>query len=285
MLLGYETALTAKLIRTVRSVVVKLPPFNRRSTALLRSVAFLGFLAACEAVGVPKTNDPTEKLNYARLLLRDDRPLPAERLIGESIEVYESRGDNGGLATAHYAYAWFLAGDAVETSEGWYRENGFRDSPVDFDSRRQEAVRYFRLAATGFTQTGKFADAANAYFDLGIAEARNGDREPACRAFTESLKNFYTYLRWAPAPEFRVPKGVSSYEEYVISPAAVSGCPVSAGPTNPSRDSADDQHARELALAEEALILAQNILGSNHTAINGASEFRQRLVERQRGGT
>lgn len=285
MALSYGSALSDKLTRIVRSVLSKLPTFNRRSTTLLRSVVFLGFLTACDAVGVPATNDPSEKLNYARLLLRDGRPLPAERLIGESIEMYESRGEHSGLATAQYAYAWFLAGDAVEKLEGWYRDNGFRDSPVDFDSRRQEAVRYFRLAATGFTQTGNFADAANAYFDLGIVEARNGDREPACRAFTESLKSFYTYLRWAPAPEFRVPKGTSSYEEYVITPAAASGCPESAGLTNRSGGSTDNRHAREMALAEEALILAKNILGPNHRAMNRAGEFHQLLAERQRGGT
>ena len=179
MFLGLKTATIAKFTKMVCAVAIKLTPSNRRPAVPFGSFAFLGFLAACEAIGVPKTNDPAEKLKYSRLLLRDDRPLPAERLIGESIEIYELRGDRGGLASAQYAYAWFLAGDAVETLEGWYRDNGFRDSPADFDSRRQEAVKYFQLAATGFVQIGNFADAANTYFDLGLAQSRNGNRKPA----------------------------------------------------------------------------------------------------------
>lgn len=283
MFMGLTTGMITKFTGAVRPLAASLRPFNRRSAVFLGLVAILGFFTACVAVGVPKTSDPAQKLKYARLLLRDDRPLPAERLIGESIEIYQLRDDRDGLANAQHAYGWFLAGDAVEALEGWYRENGFRDSPADFDSRRQEAVKYFQLAAEGFDQAGNFANAANANFDLGLAQSRIGNRKPACSAFSDSLKNFYAYLRSDPNPEFRVPNGVGSYEEYVILPAAAAGCPMAANLTDRSEDVADDRHDRELALADEALVLARNILGPNHPAITEASKFREHVIRRQRG--
>ncbi|MGH1482024.1 MAG: hypothetical protein ACRBM6_25390 [Geminicoccales bacterium] len=280
--MGLITDMTTKLAGVVRPVSVSLKPFSRRSAAFSGLVAILGFFTACVAVGAPKTNDPAKKLNHARLLLRDDRPLPAERLISESMKIYQSREDQGGLADAQSTYAQFLVGDAVEGMAGWYRDNGFRDSSASFDSRRREGARYFHLAATNYTQIGDFADATNAYFDLGIVQSRFDDREPACRAFTDSLKSFYNYLRWDPALEVRVPNGVASYEEYVITPAVAAGCPVAAELIDQSEEGADDRNARELALVAETLVLARDILGPNHTAITGISEFRQQVFDRQR---
>ncbi len=191
----------------------------------MTTIIAFGLLASCDAVGVLQTNDPAKKLSYARLLLRDERPLPAERLINESMEIYQSRGDRRGLADAQYLYAKLLAGNAVALLESWYRENGFRDSTVTFEKRREGAVRYFQLAATGFVTAGDFADATNAYFDLGLIQSNDGHSESACRSFNESLRNFNIYLQTDPNPKVRPPKGYDSYKDLVETVATAAGCP------------------------------------------------------------
>jgi hypothetical protein len=285
MLLVGAVAIVARFFAMVRPVTVNSAPCNRPPVAFLGAAAILGLVAACAAVGVPHTNDPTEKLNYARLLLRDGRPLPAERLIGESLEIFQSRGDRGGVASAQHAYAWFLAGDHIEPLAGFYRKNGFRNSPANFDSRRQEAVKYFELAATGFAAAGKYADATNAYLDLAVTQSSDGNLGPACRAFSESLKSYYTYLKRDPNPEVRVPKGYISFEDFVITPAAVAGCPetqVGDKHKDPTEGTASDWHDRKLTLAEEVLALAHQSLGANHPATTEARKLLEHALRNAR---
>jgi hypothetical protein len=58
---------------------------------------------------VPYTSDPERKLGWAKELYQNqNRPIPAERLIKEAIEIYQERGDQLGLAQAHRAYGVFL---------------------------------------------------------------------------------------------------------------------------------------------------------------------------------
>lgn len=277
---SHETNVAVKFHRPLRSFDGNHLPRKHRWGKRIASIVILGILLACEAAGVPETNDPAEKLTYARLLLRDNRPLPAERLIDESMEIYQSRGDRAGLADAQYRYGWFLAGDAVELMADWYRENGFQSSSVTFESRQQESAKYFQLAATGFTQTANFAKASNAYFDLGLAQSQIDKTESACAAYRESLKSFYTYFQQDPAAEVNLPKGISSYEEYVIPPAAAAGCPIATAATDQSNGGQRDRDSRKLALTEEAVALAESILGPDHPAVFDARKFREGLIKR-----
>src|SRR5439155_17074841 len=55
--------------------------------------------AGCAAFGVPPTRDPATKLRTATWLFdRQDRPLPAERIIREALELYQKDGDQLGIA-------------------------------------------------------------------------------------------------------------------------------------------------------------------------------------------
>jgi hypothetical protein len=61
--------------------------------ALRSVVGLLAIPAAvvgCSAIGVPKSSDPATKLRQANeLFVKQDRPLPAERLIQEALELYK----------------------------------------------------------------------------------------------------------------------------------------------------------------------------------------------------
>lgn len=198
----------------------------RRVLSGLGTFLAFGFLVACSAALVPATNDPAKKLSHAKNLLNNDRPLPAERLIGESMEIYRARNDGYGLAIAHYDYATFLSSDVVGNWEStWFRENGFRNTSADYGSRFEEAANYFELAAKGFVDSEKFDDAANAYLDLALKQSRNGNRDLACLAFDDSLNSYRAYQRKNPNSEIRgVLEGYDSFEDMVLTVSEGGGC-------------------------------------------------------------
>ena len=60
----------------------------------LTIMLLLMVVSGCSAVGVPLTSDPAKKLSYAEALFdRDDRPLPAQTLIEDAIEIYKNRNE------------------------------------------------------------------------------------------------------------------------------------------------------------------------------------------------
>jgi len=69
-------------------------------------VVFLLFilLDGCAAYLVPETKDPKDKLSWARSLINTGRPLPAEKLINESIEIYSRENNMAMLGEAYWLY-------------------------------------------------------------------------------------------------------------------------------------------------------------------------------------
>jgi hypothetical protein len=97
------------------------------NTAL--AAAVFSLLAGCAAMGVVATDDPAGKLRDATALFGGyARPLPAERLIREAIDIYEKQNDSLGLAEAYRTYGLFFRSTSIEGP--WsklYRERGFLD--------------------------------------------------------------------------------------------------------------------------------------------------------------
>jgi len=61
----------------------------------------------CSAAFVVATFDPYKKPGHASALLDVGRPLPAERLILEAIDIFQKKDDPQGLAFAYNEYAFF----------------------------------------------------------------------------------------------------------------------------------------------------------------------------------
>ena len=114
-----------------------------RIKVLLLSVAVV--LGGCAAALVPQTGDPKEKIAWAYWLFDDSlRPLPAENLLHESIEIYKSANDQAGLAEAYKAYGVFLRSYSIEKWRKIYIERGFIDQSVTFENRYKKSISYTR---------------------------------------------------------------------------------------------------------------------------------------------
>ncbi len=94
--------------------------------------ALLGtILSACTGIGIVASSDPLVKLNDAEhLFMRENRPLPAERLIQEAMAIYQKRDDAHGLGNSNREYGDFLQSQAVINWEVAYRRNGFLDRSI-----------------------------------------------------------------------------------------------------------------------------------------------------------
>jgi tetratricopeptide (TPR) repeat protein len=147
-------------------------------------IACVALTTACTAVGVVATRDPLAKLNDAAFLYgRSNRPLPAEKLIREAMEIYQSENDTHGLGLAYREYGDFLRSAAVVNFESWYRSHGFLDSSINFDNRLEKSSEFYRkalesleLAATQLESAGRYDALTNAYFNTAWAHIALGEK-------------------------------------------------------------------------------------------------------------
>src|SRR5437762_1713135 len=110
-------------------------------------VLLMSFLVGCSAAMVPYTKDPQKKLANAKDLFDfQDRPLVAERLIGEAIVTFKKTNDDIGMADAYRLYGFFFQSEAVERWGHLYRKKGFLDKSATFEGRKNKALEYFEEA-------------------------------------------------------------------------------------------------------------------------------------------
>src|SRR5688572_29060447 len=117
------------------------------SAAHVLTVSATVVLFGCAAIGVVQTSNPDTKLSDANeLFRRQDRPIIAERLIREAIDIYRQRDDAHGLAHSHRQYAELLRSDSVISNQDFYRQKGFQDKSVTFENRISKSEEYLRKA-------------------------------------------------------------------------------------------------------------------------------------------
>jgi tetratricopeptide (TPR) repeat protein len=170
-------------------------------------------LVGCAGVGIVSTSDPQAKLNDAvELYRKQNRPLPAERLIFEAIDIYQQQNDSKGLGLAYLLYGDLLLSDSVSTREDFYKKNGFKDKSVTFENRvakskdyATEARKYFLKAVEQTKETGKHAELASLYFNIGLTYNMQSDRENACRSYDKSFVALSEDMRSAQSDKQHVP--------------------------------------------------------------------------------
>lgn len=185
-------------------------------------------LMGCAAVGVPITFNPEKKLWYAESLIYDlDRPIPAQNLIEEAIEIYEKREDEVGLARAYRAYANFLEYEAVAV--GGFEGNHsrlFMGKIIAFKDLSQEAIGYWEKALYLFEKNSLYDEASNAYFNIGrLHFLFLKNRKKACENFEKSLQSHLIFRSNNPDIKISLPQGFESFEEYIESTKKEAGCP------------------------------------------------------------
>src|SRR5436190_669032 len=111
-------------------------------------LSFVVSLAGCAGVGVVATDDPAAKLHDAAYLYsKAGRPLIAERLIRQAIDLYEKNNDQLGLAEAYRQYGLFFLSPSIQKWNKVYRDSGFLDKSATFDTRYAKSIEYFEKAA------------------------------------------------------------------------------------------------------------------------------------------
>ena len=190
-------------------------------------------LTGCAAVGVVATSNPATKLNDAAdLLFRQDRPLPAERLIFEAIQIYQADGDNQGLGWAYRSYAELLSSNAIVSGKEskLYREGNFRDKSITFNNRLEKANEYYLMAIEHFKKAeaplikeDKYDALTNIYFNIATSYINLKNKNKGCVYFDKALGAYSENIKRHPtatpySPIGTVPQRIASLKENA-------GCP------------------------------------------------------------
>ena len=187
---------------------------------LITGLTSVFLLAGCAGFGIAASGDPLTKLNDAEELFMDQaRPLPAERLIREAMDIYQERDDAHGLGNAHREYADLLRSPAVAKWEKVYRESGFRDPSVTFDNRFTKASEYYSKALGFYARAEKLhkesrkLDAlTNVYFNMAWSYLQLDDRKNACAYYDNAMDAYLENVKENPGarPRGSVPEAVSA---------------------------------------------------------------------------
>lgn len=183
---------------------------------LLSAALFLIVLAGCSAAFVPYTSDPAKKLSYAYQLVQyQGRPLPAEGLIWDAIEIYTKDQNENGLMAAYWTYGIFFQSKAVEDLQKIYERRGFLDKTATFKNRYEKSIEYLNRAEVVATKRHYTNMIANIQYNKSFAYGLNGDMNQACKALASSLEINKKYHNENPSETFSLLDGSKgSFEEY-----------------------------------------------------------------------
>jgi len=174
------------------------------------------FSTGCAGVGVVTTSDPLTKLNDAEdLFIRQDRPLIAERLIREAMDIYQEQGDSHGLGNANREYADLLLSPSVSGKWAkYYRENGFQDRTVTYENRFAKASEYYARALEHYARAAdqlrnanRYDSLTNVYFNMAYSYYRLDNRAKACHFYDETLGAYNENIRRNPSAKPYSPSG------------------------------------------------------------------------------
>jgi tetratricopeptide (TPR) repeat protein len=201
---------------------------DRPILLLLIALAFSG----CAGIGVMESSDPDVKLNDARILYSEQqRPLIAERLIRQAIDIYQERGDSLGLGHAHRTYADLLSSPSIVGWQKFYREHGFQDKSVTIENRFAKsnqyfakALEYYKKAETQFREAEQFDALTNVYYNMGYSYRMVDDKANSCRAFDQSLEANAENIRRNPNAKVAPPQGFATYGAFLIVQKRWAGC-------------------------------------------------------------
>jgi tetratricopeptide (TPR) repeat protein len=174
-------------------------------------------MSGCAAMLVPATNDPDKKIVYSYILFDDQqRPLPAEQLIRESIEAYKQGSNDIGLGEAYRAYGFFFRSPAIKKWQKHYEAKGFLDNTATYENRYDKSIEYFEQSVRLFVKNNKYDRVANVYLNMGFTYEFAGKNEKACEAYKASLDSNAKFTKDNPGISVTLPEGFTgTYEDYI----------------------------------------------------------------------
>lgn len=190
----------------------------------------VAILCGCAAAMVPSSNDPERKLGWATVLMDEqDRPLPAERLIREAIEIYKAQNNEKGLAEGYRKYGIFFRSDAVKKSERHYREEGFLDKTVTFDQRLDKSIEYLSKSRAFYAKTNAYDVLSNIDLNLAWVYEEKGQQELACKALDSSLASNVRFKAANPDAKFKMASNYKSFADVIAREKKSAHCPEKPG--------------------------------------------------------
>jgi len=185
----------------------------------------IAVLTGCAAVGVPATNDPDAKLAQAGTLFGDlNRPLPAERLIQEAIDIYKARNDRAKLAFAYGEYGHFLSSPSVDRWAHIYSEHGFIDQTVTLSNRYDRAADYFIQSRKMYEELQRPDMVSSMYLNEAKAHNLGENLDQVCLATKQSLRWHLIAKEIQPGEKYSFPEGYSSFEDFLRAAHLSFGC-------------------------------------------------------------
>jgi tetratricopeptide (TPR) repeat protein len=189
-------------------------------------------LGGCEALLVPATSDPLEKLNSAEyLFMKANRPIPAEKLILDAIKIYQERDDPYGLGHAYREYGDFLYSDAVSKLGWFYVKNGFLNKSITYDNRLEKAkeydskaLEYFERAERQYIESKKFDYLTNVYINMAWCYFVLYEYKKSCEYYDKSLEAHNEFVRRNPGVKVQASPGYQSVPDFVASEKQKTGC-------------------------------------------------------------
>ena len=190
------------------------------------SILLIVLVSGCSAALVPMSSDPQTKLKQALTLYQDqNRPIPADRLYLETMEIYKNKDDDLGLADAYRGYAFFLQSDSVGKWSGYFRDKGFYDKSITYDKRYEIAREYFLKARATYEKNSKYDLLAN--IDLNLGHHYNllmKDNKMACIYYDKSIQDYRLFSRGSPTTSIVLPKRFKTYDDYMAEVKRQTGC-------------------------------------------------------------
>lgn len=189
-------------------------------------------LAGCAGFGIVATSNPKLKLSDAEYLFeKENRPLPAERLIGEAIVIFKKQDNLQWLGNAYRDYGYLLTSDAVYNWRYVYRRDGFWNRSITFDNRISKARKYFlkalvyyRGAETRLRKAGQYDLLTNLYYNMAACYDRLGDQAKACAYFDRSLAAYDENIRHNPRAKPIAGSGYQSVPQELAALKKLEGC-------------------------------------------------------------
>jgi tetratricopeptide (TPR) repeat protein len=176
---------------------------------------------------VPATNDPAAKLGWAQELVENqDRPLPAERLIREAIDIYQEQKNDFGLAKAYRVYGLFFKSPSIVRWQKHYQEQGFSDQSAKYETRLQMALGYFEKSRALLEAHQDVNLLANVHLQIGLTHQLMGQNDAACSAFDRSTAAYKTMMAQDPQAKIAVPKEYTSFDKGMSDIKKHAGCKV-----------------------------------------------------------
>lgn len=182
-------------------------------------------LAGCAAALVPYTTDPNQKLSDAYWLFdTKQRALPAQKLILESIEIFEEENNQSGLAKAYVAYAIFLRSYAVDRYAEHYKESGFNNGKIAFNDRYNASIEYLEKSVSIYKEKQEFDNLTNTYLHMGFTYLTDNNVAKGCEMFMKSLDMNKIFMAKNPDAQLNL-GGFNSYQEYIDNKVKQAKCP------------------------------------------------------------